>query len=84
MVGVGKEIGEATVEKARQYRVVMWGMHGVFGMGSSLDEAFGLIETVEKAAQIYFLVKDSMKQCITNDQLKAVAEAFKLDYKKII
>ena len=84
MVCGGKEIGEATVEKARQYRVVMWGMHGVFGMGSSLDEAFGLIETVEKAAQIYFLVKDSMKQFITNDQLKAVAEAFKLDYKKII
>ena len=84
MVCGGKEIGDATCEKMKQYRFVIWGMHGVFGVGHDVDEAFGLIETVEKAAIIYFLVKDNMKQCITDEQLKQVAAAFKLNYKKII
>lgn len=84
MVCGGKEIGDATAEKMKQYRYVIWGMHGVFGTGQTIDEAFGLIETVEKAATIYFLVKDNIRQSITNEQLKQVAEAFNLNYKKIL
>lgn len=84
MVCGGKEIGVATSEKIKNYRVVIWGMHGVFGVGTSIDEAFGLIETAEKAAQLYFITKDNMKQAITNEQLKAVAKAFNLNYKRII
>ena len=34
-------------------QAVIWGMHGICGAGRTVDEAFGLIETVEKAAQIY-------------------------------
>ena len=34
---------------------MVWGMHGIYGAGKTLDETFGLIETVEKAAQIYML-----------------------------
>lgn len=30
-------------------------VHGIYGAGTSLDETLGLIETVEKAAQIYML-----------------------------
>lgn len=30
-------------------------MHGISGAGKTLDETFGLIETVEKAAQVYML-----------------------------
>lgn len=80
----GKEIGDATSEKAKQYRVVIWGQHGVFGMGTSIDEAFGLIETVEKAAQIYFITDGKRVRDIEDAQLKLLAETFKVDYKKII
>ncbi len=48
-------IGEATAEKMKDFRVVVWALHGVYGAGKTLDETFGLIETVEKAAQIYML-----------------------------
>ena len=48
-------IGEATAEKMKEFRLVIWGMHGIYGAGCGLDETFGLIETVEKAAQIYML-----------------------------
>ncbi|MBQ5901925.1 MAG: rhamnulose-1-phosphate aldolase, partial [Clostridia bacterium] len=48
-------IGEATAEKMKEFRLVIWGMHGIYGAGKDMDETFGLIETVEKAAQIYML-----------------------------
>ena len=47
------EIGEATAAKMKDYRGVVWGLHGVYGAGKDMDETFGLIETVEKAAEIY-------------------------------
>lgn len=49
------EIGVATAKKMEQFRLVVWAMHGIYGAGRTLDETFGLIETVEKAAQIYML-----------------------------
>ena len=49
------EIGVATAKKMREFRLVVWAMHGIYGAGKTLDETFGLIETVEKAAQIYML-----------------------------
>ena len=49
------EIGVATAKKMEQFRLVVWAMHGIYGAGKTLDETFGLIETVEKAAQIYML-----------------------------
>ena len=49
------EIGVATAKKMKEFRLVIWAMHGIYGAGKTLDETFGLIETVEKAAQIYML-----------------------------
>ena len=49
------EIGAATARKMEEFRLVVWAMHGIYGAGKTLDETFGLIETVEKAAQIYML-----------------------------
>ena len=43
-------IGEATAGKMKEFRLVVWGMHGICGAGKTMDETFGLIETVEKAA----------------------------------
>lgn len=42
------EIGEATAKKMQDYRLVVWSMHGIYGAGKTMDEAFGLIETAEK------------------------------------
>ena len=84
MVCGNGEIGDATSAKINCYRLVIWAMHGVFAVGETIDEAFGLIETVEKAAQLYFLVKDDMKQCIKDEDLKKIAKAFNLKIKPII
>ncbi|MDP4152276.1 MAG: rhamnulose-1-phosphate aldolase [Bacillota bacterium] len=71
------EIGRATAEKMKEYRLVVWGQHGIFGTGRDIDEAFGLIETVEKAAEIYIKVMNhEIKQSITDEQLWILANAF--------
>jgi len=77
------EIGEATAEKMKQFRVVIWGMHGVYGAGKTLDETFGLVETVEKAAQIYMLTAHLPRiNTIKNEQMVELAEFFKVNYRK--
>ena len=50
------EIGEATAKKMETARLVVWAQHGIYGAGRDLDETFGLIETAEKAAEIYMKI----------------------------
>lgn len=76
-------IGEATAEKMKQFRLVIWGMHGIYGAGKTMDETFGLIETVEKAAQVYMLTAHLPRlNTIRDHELKELAEAFGVDYRK--
>lgn len=77
------EIGMATAEKMKEFRLVIWGMHGVYGAGKTMDETFGLIETVEKAAQIYMLTAHLPRvNTIKDAELKQLAEFFGVDYRK--
>ena len=77
------EIGEATAEKMKEFRLVIWAMHGIYGAGKTLDETFGLIETVEKAAQIYMLTAGlERKNTIKDEDMIKLAEFFKVDYRK--
>lgn len=77
------EIGEATAEKMKDFRLVIWAMHGIYGAGKNLDEAFGLIETVEKAAQIYMLTSHLPRiNTIKDKDMQILAEAFGVEYRK--
>lgn len=77
MVPGSSEIGRETAKKMKDHRVVIWPQHGIFGTGSSMEETFGLIETVEKAAIIYMLIAGhEIKQKITDQQLLDLAKAF--------
>ena len=83
MVCGTNDIGIATAEKLKKERLCVWGTHGIYGVGKDLDEAFGLIETVEKAAQLYMLsVNAGIKNGITDEQLKELAAVFGLNYRK--
>lgn len=78
----GSLIGEKTAELMKEYRSVIWAQHGIFCTGRSLDEVFGLIETIEKAAEIYMKVYDKkIYQSISNDNLLEIAKAFKINYR---
>ncbi len=83
MICGNNEIGEATAKKMEEYRVVIWGIHGIYGAGKDPDEAFGLVETVEKAAQLYMLTAHlPIVNEITDDQLRELAAAFGLKYRE--
>ena len=76
-------IGEATAKKFADFRVVIWGMHGIYGAGKTLDETFGLVETVEKAAQIYMLTAHLPRvNTIKDSEMKELAEFFGVNYRK--
>lgn len=76
------EIGEATAECMTRARSVVWALHGLYGAGKSLDEAFGLVETVEKAATIYMLTAHLPRvNTITDPQLKELADFFGVKYR---
>lgn len=83
MVCGTNEIGAATAEKMKDYRLVIWTLHGIYGAGRDIDETFGLIETVEKAAIQYMLTAHLPKvNIITDENLAALAKRFNLDYRK--
>lgn len=74
------EIGKATAEKMKEFRLVVWAMHGIYGAGKTLDETFGLIETVEKAAQIYMLTAHLPRvNTIKDADMLKLLELFKVE-----
>ena len=67
----------ATAEKMNTARIVVWAQHGIYGAGRDLDEAFGLIETVEKAAEVYLKIAHlPILNTIKDDELRTTADFF--------
>lgn len=76
-------IGEATAEKMKEFRIVIWALHGIYGAGKTMDETFGLIETVEKAAQIYMLTASMPRvNTLRDDQMRELADYFGVKYRE--
>jgi len=79
MVPGGADIALATSKMMKDYSAVVWPHHGLFCAGSDFDETFGLMYTIEEAANIYIKVLSTglqIKQTITDDNLRAIASSF--------
>ncbi len=80
MVPGGPEIAEATRQAMAEYDAVVWAHHGLFTSGPDFDSAFGLMHTIEKAAQIRVLAlaagQGVLRQVIPDEGLKRVAETY--------
>ncbi len=73
------EIGQATAEKMATARLVVWSQHGIYGAGKDLDETFGLIETAEKAAEIYMTIAHLPRiNTITDQQMWLLTDRFQI------
>ena len=72
------EIGEATAAKMKETRLVLWPQHGIYGAGKDMEEVFGVIETAEKAAEVYTYVcaQGGIKQTISDENLRLLADSF--------
>ncbi len=67
MVPGGKDIGIKTSEIMKEKDVALWAHHGMFVCGRDFDEAFGLMHTVEKSAEILVKVMS-----MTNEKLNTI------------
>lgn len=83
MVPGGSKIAEATCIQMEKYDAVIWSFHGLFVSGPDFDTAFGLMHTIEKAAQIASIALSAspdghLSQMITDDNLREIGKAFKV------
>jgi rhamnulose-1-phosphate aldolase len=80
MVPGGSDIARATGALMERYNVVVWAHHGVFCSGADFDETFGLMDTVEKSAEISVKVRSmgGARRGITAEQLRRLAGDFKV------
>ena len=62
MVPGGAAIARATSELMKEYDAAVWAHHGLFCSGPDFDTTFGLMHTIEKAAQIYLLVLSGARE----------------------
>lgn len=72
-------IGESTAGKMSEFQAVLWPHHGLFASGVSLDETYGLVEVIEKAAMIFSQVGaqgGKILQEITDQELQEIADYF--------
>ena len=77
------EIGVATAEKMETARLVIWAQHGIYGAGRDLDETFGLIETAEKAAEIYMKIAHlPILNTISDEQMRQLEQHFGVKARK--
>ncbi|MBP1042306.1 rhamnulose-1-phosphate aldolase [Vagococcus sp. BWB3-3] len=72
-------IGAETAKKMKDHRIVIWPYHGMFASGESFDEVIGLIETIEKNAQIYMLTQQALNPGIQTEQVRELAKAFEVE-----
>ncbi|MBE6729748.1 MAG: rhamnulose-1-phosphate aldolase [Ruminococcaceae bacterium] len=82
MVCGGRDIAVETSRLMRKYNVAIWAHHGMFCSGEDFDITFGLMHTVEKAAEIFVKVRSMVpekRQSITVRNFKDLAKDFGLD-----
>ncbi len=78
------ELAEASSKSMKQHDAVIWSHHGILCAGESLDLAFGLIDTIEKAAEILVKVLSmgGKKQFITQENLDLMAQYYGITLNK--
>lgn len=82
MVPGGKDIAVATSKLMREYDVAIWAHHGMFASGEDFDSTFGLMHTVEKAAEILVKVLSMTPhklQTIQPDEFRNLAKDFHVE-----
>ena len=75
----GRAIAEATAQIMKEQDIAVWAHHGAFCCGPDFDTTFGLMHTVEKAAEVLVKVRSMTEykfNIITPDQFRELNEPF--------
>lgn len=74
------ELAERTVEELRDYDVVLWEKHGVCAVAENIVEAFDMVDTLSKSAQIYMTTRNMgfVPEGMSQEQMDELKQAFGL------
>ncbi len=74
------ELAERTVEQLRDYDVVLWEKHGVCAVAENIVEAFDMVDTLSKSAQIYQTARNMgfVPEGMSQEQMDELKQAFGL------
>ncbi|WP_321333582.1 rhamnulose-1-phosphate aldolase [uncultured Bacteroides sp.] len=74
------ELADSTVKELIEYDVVMWEKHGVCAVGENVMEAFDMVDTLSKSAQIYLMAKSMgfEPEGMSDAQMEELKVAFNL------
>jgi len=75
------EAAVATAERMQQCDAAVWSHHGMFCSGEGFDVTFGLMHTIEKAAEILVKVRamGGKRHALTPDMLRKLEEPFGIE-----
>lgn len=75
-----ERLADRTIEQLGDYDVVMWEKHGALAVGEDPVEAFDMIDTLSKSAQIYLTARAMGFEPagMTAGQMDEMKEAFGL------
>lgn len=84
MVPGSTELARKTRELMSEFHVCVWAHHGVMVRAKSLDEAFGVVETLEKAADVYLTARGASggnepNHLVTDEQLQAICKRYGIE-----
>lgn len=76
------KIAAKTADLMRNYDAAIWAHHGMFATGETFDSTFGLMHTIEKAAEILIKVlsvRSDKRQTIEPGQFRQLAKEFHVE-----
>ena len=83
MVPGSHELAEATCELMTTHVACVWAHHGVMVRAASFDDAFGIVDTIEKSAGIYLQACAASggaepRYLVSDEQLRAICARYEL------
>ena len=84
MVPGSAELAAATERELERFEACVWQLHGVFASGDGFDEALGLVEAIDKAADVYLRARSAqggnpdLPFALSDADLRATAAAYNL------
>ncbi len=59
MMTGSEALARATIDKLENHRVIMWEKHGCLAVGNTANEAFDLLDVLDKSASLFFTCKSA-------------------------
>ena len=83
MVPGSSELAQATSRQMETFEAVVWAQHGLMCAGTDFDATFGLMQAVEKAADVYVRARSlngggEPAHMIPDEGIRATAAAYRL------